>query len=304
MGYIKFDKTQLINLEYSLQKEMVRSNRSGSFSCTTIIGCNTRKYHGLLISEQPGLDGDHHVLLSKVDETIIQRDAEFNLGVNKYPGRFHPKGHKYVRDFTAERVPVVTYRVGGVVLTKETLFVTEKEMVLVRYTLKEAHSPTRIRLRPFLAFRNIHRLSKRNIDLNTRYTKVRNGIKTRMYDAYPGLCMQLSKKDFEYVHAPDWYNDIEYIHEAERGYEYHEDLYVPGFFEASIKKGESVVLSVSTDEAFPSALSRTFNNEISKRKPRSSFHNSILNAAEQFFVIKGGEASIATGFPWIASLAP
>jgi hypothetical protein len=72
MGYIKFDKNQLINLEYSLGKEMIRSNRAGSFSCTTIIGCNTRKYHGLLITPQPKLDGGRHVLLSKVDETLFK----------------------------------------------------------------------------------------------------------------------------------------------------------------------------------------------------------------------------------------
>jgi predicted glycogen debranching enzyme len=181
MGYIKFDKDQLINLEYSLNKEMVRSNRAGSFSCTTILGCNTRKYHGLLITPQPELDGGHHVLLSKVDETIIQREAAFNIGVNKFPGTYNPKGHKYVRDFAADVIPVVTYRVGGVILTKETMFVTQQERILIKYTLVEAHSPTKLRLRPFLAFRNIHMLSKKNIDLNTRYEDVPNGIKVCMY---------------------------------------------------------------------------------------------------------------------------
>lgn len=299
MGLITFDKTQLINLEYSLHKEMVRSNRSGSFSCTTILGCNTRKYHGLLICPQHQLDGQHHVLLSKVDETIIQRDAEFNLGVNKYPGRFHPKGHKYVRDFTAEIIPAVTYRVGGLVMTKETMFVTEKEMVMIRYTLQQAHSPTRIRLNPFLAFRNIHRLSKRNIDLDTKYTSVSNGIRVRMYHGYPFLYLQLSKKNGQYVHAPDWYNDLEYIHEAGRGYEAHEDLYVPGFFEIPIRKGESIILSASTEEVNPLSLTRLFAGEIRKRTPRDSFVNSLRNSAGQFFAIRDQQASITPGFPWM-----
>ncbi len=299
MELITFDKTQLINLEYSLDKEMVRSNRSGSYSCATILGCNTRKYHGLLICPQEQLDGEHHVLLSKVDETIIQRDAEFNLGVNKYPGRFHPKGHKYVRDFSAEIIPVVTYRVGGLVLTKETMFVTEKEMVMIRYTLQQAHSPTRIRLNPFLAFRNIHRLSKRNIDLDTKYTSVPNGIRVRMYHGYPYLYLQLSKKNGQYVHAPDWYNDLEYIQEAARGYESHEDLYVPGFFEIPIRKGESIFLSASTEEVNPLSLTRLFSGEIKKRTPRDSFINSLRNSAVQFFAIRDKQASITAGFPWM-----
>ncbi|MDR4988851.1 MAG: amylo-alpha-1,6-glucosidase [Bacteroidales bacterium] len=298
MGSITFDKAQLINLEYSLEKELIRSNRAGAFSCTTILGCNTRKYHGLLICPQHQLDGELHVLLSMVDETVIQRDAAFHLGVNKYPGKFHPKGHKYVRDFSADIIPVVTYRVGGVVLTKETMFVTEKEMVLIRYTLVEAHSPTRIRLQPFLAFRNIHRLSKRNIDLNTKYDKAANGIRVKMYEGYSDLYLQCSRKNAEYVHAPDWYNDLEYIKEEQRGYECHEDLYVPGFFEMPIKKGESIVLSASTTEAHPPSLLKIFNRELSKRRPRDSYKNSLLNSAEQFFVVRNKKAAITEGYPW------
>ncbi len=298
MGYIKFDKTQLINLEYSLRKELVRSNRAGAFSCATILGCNTRKYHGLLICPQPQLDGELHVLLSMVDETIIQRDADFHLGVNKYPGKFHPKGHKYVRDFSADIIPKVTYRVGGAVLTKETMFVTEKEMVLIRYTLQEAHSPTTIRLQPFLAFRNIHRLSKRNIDLNTKYDCVENGIRVKMYDGYSDLYLQLSKKNMEYVHAPDWFNDLEYIKEMDRGYECHEDLYVPGFFELPIKTGESIILSASTSQVYPPLLTRLFNGEMKKRRPRDSYENSLLNSSEQFFKIRNDKISITEGYPW------
>ncbi len=298
MAYIKFDKTQLINLEYSLQKELIRSNRSGSFSCSTILGCHTRKYHGLLICPQSHLDGELHVLLSKVDETLIQRDAAFQLGVNKYSGSFSPKGHKYVRDFSADLIPVVTYRVGGVVLTRETMFVSGKEMVLIRYTLNEAQSPTVLRLHPFLAFRNIHSLSKRNLYVNTRYRKLPNGVGMGIYEGYSELHMQLSTKNGEYVHAPDWYNQLEYIHEQSRGYDFREDLYVPGFFEFPIKKGESVLFAASTREASPASFSRMFRQEMNKRIPRDNFMRSLCNAAEQFLVKQGKLVSVTAGFPW------
>jgi predicted glycogen debranching enzyme len=298
MGYIKFDKTQLINLEYSLKKEMIRSNRAGSFSCTTIIGCNTRKYHGLLVCPQPNLDGEQHVLLSKVDETVIQHDAEFNLGVNKYPGTYNPKGHKYVRDFSAEKVPTVTYRVGGVVLNKETMFVTQEERVLIKYTLLEANSPTLLRIKPFLAFRNIHRLSKRNIDLDTRYETVPNGIRVRMYSGYSNLFLQFSQKNPEYVHIPDWYCDFEYLEEKERGYDYHEDLYQPGYFELPIKKGESIIFSAGTRETNPGQLSRFYTNELKKRTPRNTFENCLLNSAQQFFYKHNSQTEIVAGYPW------
>ena len=298
MSYIKFDKLQLINLEYSLSRELLRSNRAGSFASTTIIGCNTRKYHGLLITPQPHIDRGNHVLLSTLDETIIQRDAEFNFGIHKYQGGvYHPKGHKYIRDFTTDPIPMLTFRVGGVVLTKEIIYTAREDRLLVRYTLVEAHSPTILRLKPFLAFRNVHALSKANIFVDRRYDKVPNGIKVRMYQGYSELFMQFSK-NVEYTHVPDWHYNIEYQEEKERGYEYLEDLYVPGFFDIPIKKGESIIFSACTHEVTPSSCSRAFKSEVDKRIPRDTFEHCLINAAQQFFVKRGKRTEIVAGFPW------
>lgn len=302
MGYIKFEKNQLVNLEYSLNKELIRSNRAGSFTSTTIIGCNTRKYHGLLICPQPQLDDENHVLLSKLDETVIQREAEFNIGITKYPGTYNPKGHKYIRDFSADIIPKITFRVGGVILTKEMMMIIHQETVLVKYTLVEASSPTKLRIKPFLAFRNIHMLSKQNIDLNTKYESIPNGIKVKMYEGYPYLHMQLSRKGAEYTHVPDWYKDIEYIQEQNRGYDCKEDLYSPGFFEFDIKKGESIIFAAGTSELKPLSLSRAFNKELSQRIPRNSFENCLINSAEQFISKHNGKTDVIAGFPWYGSI--
>jgi len=159
MSYIKFEKEKLVNLEYALSRELLRSNRAGSYSSTTIIGCNTRKYHGLLITPQPQLDGGMHVLLSNLDETVIQQNTEFNLSIHRFKGGVYmPSGHKYITDFTTDPIPTITYRVGGVVLSKEMVFISNSDQIIIKYTLLDAHSPTRLRFRPFLAFRNIHSL--------------------------------------------------------------------------------------------------------------------------------------------------
>jgi predicted glycogen debranching enzyme len=160
MSYIHFDKTQLINLNYSLEKEIIRSNRSGCYTSTTIIGCNTRKYHGLLVAPQPQIDGQLHVLLSNFHETIVQKGAAFNLGINKYPGNYYPRGHKYLEDFDSEPIPKLTYRVGGVVLSKEIILDTHVDRVMIKYTLIDALIPTKLRISPFLAFKGYHSLSK------------------------------------------------------------------------------------------------------------------------------------------------
>ena len=297
MSYINFDKTQLVNLEYSLKRELLRSNRAGSYGSTTIPGCNTRRYHGLLVTPQPGIDNGNHVLLSSLDETIIQMEADFNLGLHKYPGGiYNPKGHKYLRDFSIDPYPVLTYRVGGVILTKEMVF-TVDDRIIIKYTLVDAHSPTTLRLRPFLAFRSIHSLSKENIWADKKYEKEENGIRVRMYDGYTPLYMQISREN-EYTHVPDWFYNIEYQEDMECGYDYQEDLYSPGFFDFRIKKGESVYFAAGTREISPSLMKKSFEAEVRKRTPRNNFTNCLINSAQQFIVRKDEGTHVIAGYPW------
>ena len=125
-------------------------------------------------------------------------------------------------------------------LSKERMLVSFEPRVLFKYTLLDAHSPTALRFKPFLAFRSVNELTHQNDRADSSYTEVGNGISTCLYDNYPCLFMQFSKKN-TYVHNPDWYKNIEYYKEKERGYEYLEDLLVPGYFELPIKKGESII---------------------------------------------------------------
>jgi len=164
MSYIEIEKGQLTNLQYALKLELLRTNRSGSYASSTLIGCNTRKYHGMLVVPQPNFGGINHVLLSNADVTVVQRDAEFNLGIHKYKGgEYEPKGHKYARSFQLDPIPKITYRVGGVVLSIERIFGDEQARIFIKYTLEDAHSATSLRIKPFLAFRNIHELTKENL---------------------------------------------------------------------------------------------------------------------------------------------
>lgn len=150
MSYLKFDKNLLINLDQSLPKEILRTNMSGAYHCTTITGCNTRKQHGLLVIPIKEMNNDNFVLLSSLDETVIQHEAPFNLAIHRYRnGIYSPNGHKYLREFNCDTIPKLTYRVGGVVLTKEKVFVSHENRILIRYTLLEAHSPTTLQFQPF-----------------------------------------------------------------------------------------------------------------------------------------------------------
>ena len=299
MSYLKFNKEELINLEYSLKKEILSTNRAGGYFSTSIILCNTRKYHGLMVLPLKEFDGENHVLLSAVDETVIQRGKEFNLGIHKFPGVgiYEPHGHKYIRDFEYEPTPTLIYRVGGVVLKKELLFVHNEEQFMIRYTLLEAHSPTTIRVKPFLAFRNSHKLSKANMDADTKYKSIPNGIKSKLYHGFPWLHMQINKSN-EFIATPDWYYNVEYLEELNRGYDYQEDLFVPGYFELPIKKDESVIFSASTKEIAPGGLTRKFNSEIKLRPKKDRFEKCLVNSAQQFLVYRDKATEVIAGYPW------
>lgn len=301
MSYLKFDKSQLINLEYSLNREIIRSNRAGSYASMTIVGCNTRKYHGLLVCPLEQFKGEKHVLLSSLDATIVEKDQEFNLGIHKYEGdNYVPKGHKYVQNFEAETIARTTFRVGSVVLVRTSLLVEREQQILMKFQLLESQGPIRMKFRPFLAFRNAHSLSKSNLYANTKVRKTANGVASKLYERFPSLYMQFSKKP-EYVHVPDWYYNIEYPQEMERGYAYKEDLFVPGYFELGMKEGEIIIFSASTKEAAPAGLKRKYTTELSKRIPRTSFYNCLVNSAQQFIVRKDRKTEIIAGFPWFGT---
>jgi len=303
MSYLKFDKSLMINLEQSLPKEMLRTNQSGAYHCTTVVDCNTRKQHGLLVVPIPELDNKSYVLLSSLDETVIQHGAPFNLGLHRYRGGvYSPNGHKYIREFDCESVPRTTYRVGGVILTKEKIFISHENRILIRYTLVEAHSPTMLQFRPFLAFRESNALCVANDKINRNLQAVDNGISSCLYDGFPTLYMQFSRKP-EWVDDPNWYNGIEYVKDLERGVPYSEDLWVPGYFRIPIKKGESIIFSAGLTEVSPRSLSRMYEKEIASRTARTSFFNCLKNAAKQFYLKDKDGDFVISGYPWGVVLA-
>ena len=298
--YLSFKKDQLINLEYSLAREFLGTNRGGGYCSSTLVFCNTRKYHGLLVVPIEKFRGKNYVMLSSLDETILQHGRDFNFGVHKYEGTYEPRGHKYIVDISYEKAFTVTYQVGGVLLKKEILMVHNAPQVLIRYTLEDAHSATLLRLNPLLAFRDIHSLSKQNPVANTQVEEVDGGVRAKLYPEFPYLYMQLSKPA-NFGGAAYWNNNIYYTKEKERGYDFQEDLLSVGAFEVSLKKGESIVFSASLEEAKSKNLAKDFTKYLKERADRNSFEECLQYTASQFIIQKAGETRIKAGYHWYDS---
>ena len=300
MSALTFDKGELGNLEYSLQREMLATDRRNGYMSTTIVCCNTRKYHGLMVAPIDNSDRTH-VLLSSLDETVVQHDQSFNLALHRFQGVYEPRGHKYITDFKYTPCPTITYRVGGVILQKELLWIHKRTQLMIRYTLLDAHSETTLRLRPFFAYRDKHALTKANMDANGRSYDVPCGVKCRLYESYPWLYLQTDRADAEFIPAPDWYYDFEYQQELKRGYEGYEDLMTTGYFELKIKKGESIIFSASTEE-MPSAESirEFYEASIARRTHKIDFLSCLHHSARQFVVRRPeNRTEMIAGYPWM-----
>lgn len=298
MSYLKYDKKNLINLDHSLNKEILRSNRAGAYASYSLVGCNTRKYHGLLVCPIASFKNELHVLLSSLDLSVVYNSSEFNLGIHKYQGDVYiPSGHKYIQSFEADETPIVVYRIGGVKIQRECLLVEEEQQIIIKYSVLEADKPIKLKFTPFLAFRGIHKLSKSNMYAKSKIGYLDNGVSACLYDGFPKLNMQFSKTA-EFIQIPDWYYNIEYSNEQRRGYNYKEDLFVPGYFETEVTEGESLYFSASTAEENSKTFAEKFNRGAKTRIPRDSFKNCLLNSAEQFILKSNELTDIKAGYHW------
>tara|TARA_Y100000782_G_C10185802_1_gene266459 strand:- start:3085 stop:5037 length:1953 start_codon:yes stop_codon:yes gene_type:complete len=300
MAYITFDHNELVNLKYSLDREIVKTNRFGGYASSTLVNCHTRKYHGLLVVPQPQIDHEKHVLLSSLDEVIVTDEGSFNLGIHKYPEQYHPKGHKYLSGYTIAPIPQWSYRVGDIKFTKGIIFESKAHRVLIKYKVDEASKPFKIRLHPFLAFRNFHALSKANVFINTRYQEDETSIQFHPYSGYTPIHFQLTAP-YNYVHAPDWYYNIEYDKERERGYPYQEDLWVPGYFEVELKAGDEFVISAGLEPRSIRGLKTQYTKELKKRTIIDSFQAALTNAAQQLIEKNESGTRVCAGLHWFGS---
>ena len=182
------------------------------------------------------------------------------------------------------------------------MLVSFEPRVLIRYTLVEAGSPVVMRFKPFLAFRSVDELTHANSAANTDMEECANGRVNCMYSGFPSLYMQFSNK-VEYRHDPQWYKNIEYPKEQERGYAYQEDLLVPGYFEMRMKKGESVIFSAGITEAKPNQLKATWKKETERRIARNDMFACLKNSAAQFYKREGDKCYLLAGYPWFRTTA-
>ncbi len=246
---IRFDHDVCGDWHRATSREWLEPNGLGGYASSTIVGANTRRYHGLLVAAlRPPTQ--RTVLLSKLEETLALREAEYDLSCNQYPGAINPQGYRHLREFRLDPFPTFVYEVGEsaqTLLEKRVAMCHGHNLVVVSYHLLESPGDATLIVRPIINCRDYHHLMHENasFDTTTNISGARDTITIAPYQGVPPLTIQFSRTYFEPFGF--WYRNFEYAQEAARGLDYHEDQYSPGFFTCQLEQGKTAYLIASIE---------------------------------------------------------
>jgi predicted glycogen debranching enzyme len=311
---ISFNRSICSNFDSAVEKEWLETNGIGGYASSTIVGVNTRGYHGLLIAAtRPPLG--RMLLLSKIEETVVVGDRRYEISCNQYPGVIHPEGYRYLDSFRLDPFPIFTYAVADVVVEKSVFMVHGENTTFVTYKTIRSPGAVTLELRPLIACRDFHgRMHERNdLNMDIRWENGSISIAPHEVRLFMSVRLEQAGRPFEaeFQTSGCWYRNFEYRMEAYRGQESHEDLYSPGCFICTLTQGNKAALVASTDD--PSVLDvedsclrelRRRNSILFEANPNvgagDQHLNDLMMAADQFLVRRGdGDLfSIIAGYHW------
>jgi len=319
---IVFDRSICRDIERALQLEWLVSNGLGGYAASTIVGANTRRYHGLLVAAVSS-PRERLVLLSKLDEEVEADGVPYYLGTNEYtPETIHPCGFVHLEEFRLEGgLPVWTYCGGQWVLEKRLWMAYGQNTTYLSYTLIRSPYPVTLTLRPLVNYRSFHHETKGRVDWDFAHIEAdeRGCCVLRAFEgAHPYTLRTVP--EMEHIPTGVWYWNFLHRQERERGLDYTEDLYAPGVMRRSMVPGDTVVFVASGEPTGQVDLNadRVLKGERARRQElltvsrlngeRDEIQQLVL-AADQFIVQRAptrvgylpygaGAVTVIAGYPW------
>jgi predicted glycogen debranching enzyme len=323
---IMFDRTTIGNYQDALSKEWLVTNGLGGYSSSTIIGMNTRKYHGLFITPT-NPPWERKLLLSKFEEEIFIDRKKFQLSTNEYPGVTHPNGYVHMQQFLLDPFPTFFYSLPELSTKKTVFMLHQKNAMVANYKiLNHTKKPAKIQIFPLINSRGVHALTKRE-SIDWHFSQEKHGEKVKVVASYPNAPKLSLKSDLMHYSESElgeeerWFKNMQYPCERERGYPYLEDHYNPGFFELDLREGMNefnlvagagLELGGNLHHLFldnPTKFKEVYNNSVERLKGLTRFNSSAtkneglryLAWAADSFVVDGSEKAIIAGYHWFST---
>ena len=305
---IQFKQEICRDLDAALRREWLETNGLGGFASSTIIGLNTRRYHGLLVAATKPPVG-RFVLLSKLEETLFIEGQAFELSANRYPGVVHPQGFRYLKQFRLDPFPVFTYEIEGIEIEKSVFMIQGENSTVVHYELKKNNHPESpknlwLELRPLIAFRDYHNATHENGAISRDVEERSDLASVSPYQGLPSLYLAHNAVDLR--KTGDWYRNFEYDAERERGLDFSEDLFNPLVlrFDLRLRRQASVIASteqrdVAKVEYRESEITRRRNAKLSS-PVEDDFVQTLAAAADQYIVSRGDQKTVIAGYHWFS----
>jgi predicted glycogen debranching enzyme len=304
---IQFERETWSDLETALRREWLETNGLGGFASSTIVGLNTRRYHGLLVAAIKPPVG-RLVLLSKLEETLWIDGKRFDLSANRYPGVIHPQGFHYLKQFRLDPFPVFTYEVEGIEMEKSVFMIHGENSAVIHYEVRKNHRPDvpknlRLEIRPLIAFRDYHSTTHENGDINPSVQERSGLASVSPYHGLPNL--HLAHNAIELQKTGDWYRNFEYEAERERGLDFSEDLFNPFSLCFDLRSRRQASIIASTEQRDVTQVVEYRRAEITRRRKafvasptEDSFAQSLAAASDQYLVSRGDEKTVIAGYHW------
>ena len=309
---IQFNQETCGNLDVALRREWLETNGLGGFASSTIIGLNTRRYHGLLVAATKPPVG-RLVMLAKLEETLFIDRKPFDLSANRYPGVVHPQGFRFLKQFRLDPFPIFTYEVEGIEVEKTVFMIYGENSTVVQYELKRNNHPQEskslwLEIRPLIAFRDYHSTTHENGAISSVVEEHLGLASVTPYQGLPSL--YLAHHAVELRKTGDWYRNVEYDVERERGLDFSEDLFNPLVLRFDLRdfdlpvRRQALVIA-STEHRDIAKVVEYRQAEITRRRntrvagaTRDDFAQTLAAAADQYIVSRGDQKTVIAGYHW------
>lgn len=306
---IRFDHSVCGDLDQALRREWLETNGIGGFASSTIVGLDTRRYHGLLTAALHP-PGDRYLLLAKLEETLVVGTSRHELSANQYPGTIHPSGFTMQREFRLDPFPTFVWAVDGFVLEKTVLLVHGENTVVVTYTLRRedvtteaASAPVALEVRPLIAFRDFHATTHENDGIDRNVTLGDGFASVTPYRGLPTLHVAHDARRVD--PSGDWFRSFEYAVERARGLDFREDLYQPFTLHFDLGVAARATIVAGTEQHRSDEADELVRAERARRRQivagiagSDALLRTLVSSADQYVVRRGAGKSVIAGYPW------